>query len=82
MSNYQPLYAIDAAELDDERVDVRLTAPDGTTATRTFDADYALYGADGGDALADWIAAVVRDLFAQTNGAAATDDQTRWTEPR
>lgn len=84
MTNYRPLYAIDATEPDaDGRVDVRLTVvnSDAPTAVRTFDADVALYGVDAGVELADWIAAVVRDLYVSSAGQPQqTDDQTRWID--
>jgi hypothetical protein len=80
---FQPLYAIDYAELSDDRVDVRLTVVGGDSpvATRTFDRDAALYGGDGGEQLSDWIWSVVRDLYASgVSYAQKTDSLTRWSD--
>jgi hypothetical protein len=81
-TNWTPLYAIDTRDVGNGRVDVRLrnVGGDDYDAIRTFDAHVALYGIDGGAELADWIRAVVRDLYSASAADQQTDSQTRWTE--
>lgn len=82
MTRYRPLYQIDATEPVDGVVDVRVRVAGGDDydAVRTFAADVALYGADGGVALADWIGDVVRDFYVQSASGQQTGPETRWIE--